>query len=91
MILRKLKMMLGIEPSCEKVNSFIVQYLDGTLDDSTRQRFLAHIGDCATCNRFLRQYETTIELTREAGAIEPPTELVEKTLGFLRSRWVDGA
>ena len=31
--------------------------------------------------------ETTIELAREAGAIEPLAELIEKTLGFLRSRW----
>jgi len=91
MILHKVKIMLGLEPSCEEVNGFIVQYLDGDLDEKTRKKFWAHIGDCSTCGRFFEQYTATIDLTREAGDITPPQELVEKTLAFLRTRWADGA
>ena len=91
MIVHKIKMMLGLEPTCEEVNGFIAQYLDGSLDDKTRKKFLFHIGDCAACGRYLEQYETTVDLTREAGAIDPPDELVEKTLGFLRRRWADAS
>ena len=91
MILHKLKIMLGLEPSCEEVNGFIVQYLDGDLDEKTSKKFWAHIGDCSTCGRFFEQYTATIDLTRDAGDITPPQELVEKTLAFLRTRWADGA
>jgi anti-sigma factor RsiW len=91
MILHKLKIMLGLEPSCEKVNGFIVQYLEGDLDEKTRKKFAAHIGDCSTCGRFFEQYKATIDLTRAAGDITPPQELVEKTLAFLRTRWASSA
>ena len=89
MILHKIKTILGIEPTCEEVNGFIVQYLDGTLDDRTRKKFLTHIRDCSTCSRFLEQYQATIELTREAGLISPPDELYDKTMAFLRRSWSD--
>lgn len=89
MILHKLKMMFGLVPTCEDVNSFISQYLEGTLEEKTRKKFMAHIGDCSICGRFLEQYEATVEMTREAGQITPPDELYEKTMAFLRKSWSD--
>lgn len=89
MILHKIKTMLGLEPTCEEVNGFIAEYVEGTLDDKTRTKFEAHIGDCTACGRFLEQYEATIRLTHEAGRISPPDELFEKTMAFLRKNWSD--
>ena len=89
MIIHKLKTMLGLEPTCEEVNGFISDYLEGTLDDKTRGKFEAHIGDCSACGRFLEQYETTVRLTHDAGQFSPPDELFEKTMAFLRKKWSD--
>jgi anti-sigma factor RsiW len=69
--------------------AFIAQYLDGTLDEKTRKKFMAHIGDCSTCGRFLEQYEKTIELAHDAGQVRPPDELYDRTIAFLRKSWAD--
>jgi anti-sigma factor RsiW len=87
MILHKLKTMLGLEPTCEEVNSFIAEYLEDKLDEKTRRSFERHIGGCSTCERFLEQYQATIKITHEAGQISPPDELFGKTMAFLRSSW----
>ena len=63
--------------TCEDVNAFLVEYVDGTLDDRTEQRFERHVESCTQCRTFLEQYRTTMEE-------EPPPELVEHTLAFLR-------
>jgi len=71
--------------TCEDVNSFLVEYFDGTLDERTRRRFERHVASCAQCRAFLDQYKTTIELVREERLDqEAPHALVEHTLSFLR-------
>lgn len=71
--------------TCEDVNAFLVEYVDGTLDDRTEQRFERHVESCTQCRTFLEQYRTTIEMAREDRVEEePPPELVEHTLAFLR-------
>ncbi len=84
--LRKLRNWLGRPLRCEEVNHFIVEYLDGTLAPRPRALFDAHVAACPNCSPFLEQYRQTIALVREAGADvpEPPEELVEATMNFLR-------
>ena len=78
--------------SCEQVNQFILDYLDGALDARTRKRFEAHMAACPDCSPYLDQYVQTVELLREQGeaAPAPPAALVEHTLAFLREH-LDGA
>lgn len=71
--------------TCEDVNAFLVDYFDGTLDERTEQRFEHHVETCTTCQTYLEQYRTTIEMAREDRMEEEvPPELVEHTLAFLR-------
>ncbi|NBC18582.1 MAG: hypothetical protein GVY18_14865 [Bacteroidetes bacterium] len=80
--------------SCEDVNDFIVEYLDGTLDDRTRRRFEKHIANCPACSTYLDQYRETVTLVKEeadADVPEPPEELVDATLDFLRQHYDDAA
>jgi len=43
------------------------------------------VESCMQCRTFLEQYRTTIEMAREDRVEEePPPELVEHTLAFLR-------
>jgi len=73
--------------TCEEVNQFLAAYLDGALDARTRAAFEAHLQACAACQAYLDQYRKTIELTRRAAEVpEPPQELIEQTLAFLRER-----
>ena len=87
MLLERLKTLLGLAPTCEQVNDFLASYLEGELEAKTVTQFEAHIRMCEKCSRYLDQYRTTIDLVHEAGDLEPPPELVEMTLDFLRKRW----
>ena len=78
------KTMLGMAPNCEKVNSFLVDYVDGTLPEKTAKQFEEHIGMCKCCGSYFEQYRTTIEMTKCDPCAEMPKELVEHTLSFLR-------
>lgn len=72
--------------TCEDVNQFLAEYLDDALPPEVRRRFEKHVGGCDKCTTYLDQYRRTIGLTKEEGAapVEPPDELVEMTLAFLR-------
>ena len=71
-------------PTCEEVNKFLVDYIDGTLPEKTRKKFEAHLKRCPNCAPFFQQYKSTIELVREDRDIRIPDYLVEHTLAFLR-------
>ena len=78
--------------TCEDVNDFLVAYLDGTLDTRTRARFERHIARCPQCRAYLAQYRETIALVQADGEPEPadpPDDLVELTLAFIRARTGD--
>ncbi len=70
---------------CQDVDKFLVDYLEGTLDEKTSRKFEEHINLCPACKVFLDQYKETIQLTRACDNIEIPKELVDRTLQFLNS------
>ncbi len=73
--------------TCEEVNRFLAAYLDGALDARTQTAFEAHLQACSDCQAYLDQYRKTVELARRAAKVpEPPPELIEHTLAFLRAR-----
>ena len=77
--------------SCEDVNRFIIDYLEGTIPPRTRTRFEAHLEMCANCGTYFDQYLQTLEWVHEDGSVQvdPPGELVEVTLHFLREHYDD--
>lgn len=82
-----IRRMMGT-PSCQEVNSFLMEYLEETLDAETSERYRKHLGRCGSCSAYLEQYHDTIKLTRECQECELPTDLVEHTLEFLKDRGV---
>ena len=72
--------------SCEDANQFIIDYLEETIPPRIRRRFEAHISACPDCGPYFDQYLQTVELVKEQGTIQPqpPEELIELTLDFLR-------
>ena len=90
-VLQTLKSFFRRPLSCEDVNQFIIDYLEDTIPPRTRTRFEAHLAECPNCGSFFDQYLKTIDLVQEDGsfAIDPPEELVEITLHFLREHYSD--
>lgn len=77
--------------TCEDVNGFLADYIDGTLPESLQERYEAHLAGCKTCSTYLSQYRKTINLSKSAGRGDPelPQELVERTLDFLHAHLDD--
>jgi len=55
-----------IELSCREVSDFLGAYLDGDLRPDERARFDEHLAECPDCRTYLRQYEATIGLAKDA-------------------------
>jgi predicted anti-sigma-YlaC factor YlaD len=74
------------QPSCEEVNGFLADYLDGALTEETARLYEAHIKRCPPCGAYFRQYKLTMELARNSRDEKVPVDLVQHTLDFLRER-----
>lgn len=53
---------------CVELVELITAYLDGDVDDATRQRLERHLEGCAGCRAAVQQFRTVIEL---AGWLRP--------------------
>ncbi len=54
--------------TCAEFVELVTEYLEGTLDPETVDRFVAHTRDCPGCDAYLDQFRETI---RMVGRIEP--------------------
>jgi anti-sigma factor RsiW len=77
--------------TCRELVEFLMAYLDRELPDAQRRAFDAHLRVCADCVAYLRSYEATVRLERQAfaapGAPVPddvPEELVAAILASRR-------
>lgn len=75
--------------SCEEINRFIVDFLDGDMDEALRSTFGNHLRHCSNCAAFLDQYRHTIRLLRAARDVPIPEELVRRTIDVLRNHYDD--
>lgn len=71
--------------TCEDVNTFLADYLEGQLDTATHKAFENHLAMCPNCVPFLEQYQTTIQLVTEEREVPIPDMVVEHTLSFLKT------
>lgn len=79
--------------TCQDVNAFLADYLDGAVEADLARRFEEHISRCSQCTAYLDQYRKTISYVTEAGRepAPPPDPLIENTLDFLRRRLDENA
>ena len=70
--------------TCRQLIDFIVDYVDGALDEVSKQDFERHLGVCPSCQAYLESYRTTMSLTKITVTDEPledvPEELVARIL-----------
>jgi anti-sigma factor RsiW len=76
------------EMACQELVEVITDYLEGTLPESDRARFDAHLATCAGCREYLEQMRALIRLSGNltAKSIEPATR--DSLLRAFR-RWRD--
>jgi len=77
---------------CRDCVEFLMEYLDGTLAESERRVFEAHLGECPPCGHYLDSYRETVRLGRtlceadERVPPEMPEELVSAILAARSAR-----
>ncbi len=72
-------------PTCQELDDFIVDYLEGTLPVFQRLVFQLHLGMCPKCRTYLQGYRRTVRLSQDAYAEESdgqamPPELIDAIL-----------
>lgn len=63
--------------TCRELADFLLQYLEGELPSEERAEFERHLADCPPCVHYLKSYETTVRLEKEA-AREPEAALPDE-------------
>lgn len=52
--------------TCLEADAFIVGYLDGTLSETHKRKFEAHLAACPLCVAYLQDYQMAIRTTAAA-------------------------
>ena len=74
--------------TCQEVNEFLADYLEGTLPWRQRLSFKVHLVLCRRCRQYLASYVETIRLTHsgaQSTADDVPDELVRAILAMRRN------
>lgn len=50
--------------TCQDFVAFVIDYVEGGLPEPVRARFVAHLGECPDCVRYLADYEAAIHAGR---------------------------
>lgn len=78
--------------NCRECSTFLDEYFDGTLEQTTRVSFEFHLSRCANCERYLESYRATLSLERvafddpDARRPDIPEDLVRAILDARASR-----
>lgn len=71
---------------CQQLVSLLGDYVDNQLTDSQRAAVDAHMGQCAPCVAFLRQYKFAPQAVRDHLLKQVPQDLENRLLSFLRDK-----
>ncbi len=71
---------------CRRLVDLLGDYVDDQLTPEQKQAVEAHVGECAPCVAFLRQYRFAPAAVREHLMQRVPVDLESRLLGFLRGR-----
>ena len=69
--------------TCQEVADFLMDYLNGSLEEIKRAIFQEHLVKCPDCVAYLQSYEMTVKLAqaeRETGPSQPPQDLIRAIL-----------
>lgn len=69
---------------CEQLVSLLGDYVDNELPADQRAAVESHMGQCAPCVAFLRQYKFAPQAVREYLLQQVPVDLENRLLSFLK-------
>lgn len=82
-LMRGMLKMMGL-PTCEEVDHFTYDYLDGNLDADTTKAIEKHLRHCKNCQKFIESYRFVKEKASEQPVPEIDPEMKEHMFEFLK-------
>ncbi len=79
------------EMTCQELVELITEYLDGTLPESERSRFDAHVRTCSGCEAYIEQMRMTIRLLGKLSEESVSAEARRDLLATFRTWKANGA
>lgn len=77
--------------NCRELVSLLADYLDGSMEPILAKELEGHIELCDACMNFLKTYDTTRIVAREASIEEIPEEFREKLKSFVLEKIREGS
>jgi len=71
---------------CEIAVALVLEFLEGNLNPEVRRSLESHLAKCQPCSRLVATYKRTTQLCHRALLRQPPPELGDRLLRFLRER-----
>jgi anti-sigma factor RsiW len=76
--------------TCQEVLDYLTEYLEGRLPAGEHARMDEHLAACPPCLAYLRNFQATIAITKQACSDDPqlaqiPEELVQAILAARKS------
>jgi anti-sigma factor RsiW len=79
------------EMTCQELVELITEYLDGTLPESDRSRFDAHVRTCSGCEAYIEQMRMTIGMLGKLSEESVSAEARRDLLATFRAWKANGA
>jgi anti-sigma factor RsiW len=77
--------------TCQEMVELVTDYLEGRMDDATRERFEAHVAECAACTLYIEQMRMTITAIGHIPAETISPEAEQELLAAFRDWRTDRA
>jgi hypothetical protein len=72
--------------NCRECVELLTDYLEGTLDTSTKAKLDDHLSACAPCINFVKTFEKSTDITKllREQRVDVPTEVQDRVKSFLK-------
>jgi Putative zinc-finger len=73
--------------NCEQFEILLADYIDETLDPTSREEFVRHLDSCPACAAYAAEVRSAVSFMQIAADVEPPAELTGKILQATHEGW----
>lgn len=77
--------------NCRECVELLTDYLEGNLDQNTKQRLDDHLSACAPCINFVKTFEKSTDITKllREQRVDVPAEVQDRLKSFLKDQIIN--
>lgn len=86
-LLKKWMMKILGMPSCQEIEQFSYDFLEGRLDAPVAKKFQRHLNGCDNCEKFVKTYQEVARPERLKQKIPLDSEFEDRVIQFLKKNY----